>query len=288
MSIYVGESFYQPDQVFKGTQEVREIYKGTNLIWKKVSLKNGLISCWELDDSTLTIIAEDVHGVVDIDTQVSGVNKRQSGKIGYCYTLTGEDSPYTTNTAQLQSLSSANFSMSIWVNPSSNGVGHGDSWLFRLRGTNNGLVGFRLRDDGTYYPKLSFYMRAENNIAFESDGSGAAANNWHLLTATVSQVAGSGFNINFYINGKLRDSGFLNCFSSTPYPYVFLVMGGLDRVSDTFIGGIDQMAFWGRVLDPYEVQYLYNPRATQYAYTPGGQLSAFPDGYGIPYSRWKN
>lgn len=216
-------------------------------------LKNGLFSCWELDETSGTTVNDSyTYG------SRNGVNYNctvnQTGKIGKAYELNKVNSSYIGGITKF--ISDFPFSLSMWFYYTSEGH------LFSSNvnsGTNKyGVTLKPVASSG----KMSFYIYYGQGttsavVLYVGNVSSLATSTWHHLVLTSS---GYDYSQNtLYINNTSYACSYLTGSVSSVNWSTGTTEIGRDWVqAQYFSGRIDQVAVWGRVLSSSDVSLLYN------------------------------
>jgi len=218
------------------------------------TLKNGLISCWEFEETTGTT-ANDSHGSNNLVRVGATVN--QPGKTGRAYSFDGNDYLYKNPASMFSAL--AGVSVSAWVYPTlSTSSDYYTIIVSKLHSSwVNPYYQFQLMVRHGSYKRYEFVVgqSAANKLTVTGNNS-YAANTWAFLVGTYD-----GQTVRIYMNGALK---YTDSFAS-PGP-----TGG--ATSNLYIGDdadlfanfrewqgkIDQVGIWNRALTSDEVSQLYN------------------------------
>lgn len=217
-----------------------------------VKLKNGLISCWEFDETSGTT-AYDAHGDNDL-TIGSGVDINESGILGTSFYYSDGTSDYLKKTSFYSLSGSTSFSFSFWLKPVANERNH----FVSIRDGTSYIPGFFVSaqpssTDPLIPPRASL---SDGTYSVICDSTTSLINDtaWHFLVVTYD---GSTETMQFYIDNVLEDtsvaSGTMGTLSSNLY-----IGHGSGYSTHRFKGHIDQVGFWTKVLNASEVSYLYN------------------------------
>jgi len=176
--------------------------------------------------------------------------------------------------------------LAAWVKPGDPGVGSAfvgpvvGSW-YQVSGPI--FAGYRL---WVLWPSRRPAFQRTNvsgtpNIALNNPAVNLAADDWSLIVGTYDPAAGA----KLYVNGVLVASD--TTLFTADVPNLSAVIGGVEPISEQsangvygFYGSIDEVAIWGGVLSPAEINGLYTqglsppPSTCNYIYTPD------PDFYG--------
>lgn len=217
------------------------IYSPLFLKYRKQSLTNGLVSYWSFDDDSVSgSIVSDLHGSND-GTIGAAVTTGQTGKINESFT-------HSTGTVHIDVADDSSLdlddtlSFSCWVYPTTLSS-------FRVigakrdRGSNN--TNYQIYTSGTDW---RFY---DGSTEFSSTQA-LSTGSWQHLVVTVDKTNSE---IKFYYNNSN-----VNTISSTPSlstnSALFQIGEGYGNAD--WIGDIDEVGLWNRVLSPDEVSSLYN------------------------------
>lgn len=240
--------------------------------WGEVStLKNGLISVWEFNETSAGVVV-DAHG--SNDGTISGATVDQpSVSKGYNFDGTndyldmGDDDAFSFGDG---AGNDSEFSWSAWINPDvvnvnktifSKAVLGGDyEFFFIIRGSSSKIL-VRLNS----YDNTANYIEREGNTVLSTTGG------WYHVTATYdgSKTAAG---IHIYMNGA-NDDG------STNIVGTYLGLGNSTdafRVADwfsanKFAGSMDQVVIWNKIVTQAEVTEVFNSgTGLKYGYFDSG------------------
>lgn len=209
------------------------------------TLKNQLISVWELDETSGTSFA-DSKGVVAL-TQNGTVTVNQTGKIGKAILFDGTSGYLTTGANATYNLYSS-WTISAWINPASDHPAGANSVIARGGSTTVGEYQYFLA--GTQAGNIA---DVTSSFLTPSKTSSVAVPNsaWTLLTATYD-----GSSIKIYKNGILAVTqavtGTIPDYASSSFRV------GSNPEDSYFKGLIDQPSVWSRALTSTEADLLWN------------------------------
>lgn len=214
------------------------------------TLKTGLISCWELDETSGTT-ATDSHGS-NAGTYVGSISNGETGILNYSYYFDNTEGKYIDINNTL--ISNFPLSISIWV---------------KLSTTSN--IGLFASNDYTAYAGFSVSMSGTNIVISFGNGGGTGPSNrktyvydttnstdvWYNIVATSTSIAQA--NNKVYKNGKLIS--YLNT-SGTSSTVNWTL--GETRFPKNWVasnaqmyGYVDQTAIWSKELSTTEISTLY-------------------------------
>jgi len=217
------------------------------------NLKDGLISCWEFDETSGTT-AEDSHA--DNDGTNNGATVNQTGLINKAYDYSSND--YVTLPSVVWN-EQADRSVSIWFKLDNITTDHAlfSDWSTGAANSGQFLIQF---DD------VSGKTSATDVVAYILMTSDGATNGLWCETS-VSFVAGTWYNVvithdwgigvNIYVNGVLSNNNY-NQGDVITENRMTVRAGYAASNSKDMEGLIDQVATWNRVLTQEEVNKLYN------------------------------
>jgi hypothetical protein len=235
-----------------------------------LSIKRGLLLCYEMDEASGTIVY-DVKG--NYNGTSSGCLVNQSGKINKCYYYDENDDYIEFPVLGIFDCTK-NFSVSTWIYCSSLPGGAPDKttdMIFSPRGEFN--IGINIQSFNTYtmltdntYLKFFWYYNSVTKGYIQYATGTTLLNAWNHIVC-ICDVANS--LLRMYVNNSSvgtvstgtpaaqTDKNTIGCqyYSSTP--------------NNEFHGYIDQTAIWNRVLTTMEIAKLYN------------------SGNGFAYTNWK-
>ncbi len=156
----------------------------------------------------------------------------------------------------------SNYSISVWYKATSC-VGSADIWGVYEPDT-GGQKGYGLFLSGTTFFFDIYYAGGSGRVTWSY--ANAQNGSWHHLVLTYD-----GSTAHLYVDGNQQGTG--QAISSTAayagneYPHIGPHTWG-GGTTDGFIGSIDELGFWNKVLSSTEVEELYNSGAAkQYPYT---------------------
>lgn len=202
-------------------------------------LRDGAVSYWKLDESS-----GNISDSVGSNTGTNSGVTFEAGKINNA-ALLGETNFFDcTNSATLQLTV---FTFSAWVKSSdaTNGV------KTIIIGNSGASGGFQWRMTGTtsYGHQLLKYNVASIGAA----SSTVATNTWNHFAVTYNSSTGA---FVFYTNGVADGSGTsAQTFSQNKF-YI-----GFNSATEGYIGNIDEVGVWNRILSADEIATLYNAGA---------------------------
>ena len=213
------------------------------------TLKDGLISIWELDEINGTTVV-DSHGVNNGYNDGCTIN--QNGIIDKAYNFNGINNSIIIPDSPSLDLTNG-ISISTWINTNSFNT-------ILLAKRNNSNFAFDLN---TFSTGVIYFAINSNTNRADTVGFPLTLNQYYHIVATYDKV-----NIKIYINAIERGS----------FPYssnittnnVDLTIGKrlFIGAEGYFNGLIDQTSIWSRGLTEIEIEYLNN------------------NGNGLPYSNW--
>lgn len=234
------------------------------IVW--TTLRNGLISCWEFDETSGTSVLDSVgsnHGTV------TGAAINQTGKLNKAYSFDGSGDYITFPNANFKfNPLTQSYTISMWVKsadptPTTSTVylintydGGSTAYPFVwniIPSQTNNIWMVLSNGSETKYPTIS--------------GSLVWNNAWHLLTMVVKHTEKK---IYAYLDGQEKQN-VAYTFSSftTPTTYSIFSISKLLTANDRYYSGmIDQVAIWTKELSTTEISALYN------------------SGNGLPYTSW--
>lgn len=219
------------------------------------TLKNGLISCWEFEETSGST-AYDNHGANNLTN--SGATVNQAGKTGKAYSFDGSDVLYkNSGNDAFQNL--PGLSVSAWVYPTY--TTSSDYYLIIVSKLHSSWVSpnyqFQLR------VRLGSYKLFEWVVGQAAAFKGVSTisneyqvNTWALITGTYD-----GQTVRLYKNGLLKSSdGFASPGNTGSANSAFNIGDDADLYSNfrEWQGRIDQVGIWDRALTADEIALLYN------------------------------
>lgn len=244
--------------------EVQRIYESGNVtantssvtLTKNTSLADGLIGHWTFDGKDVTDKVYDHSGNGNDGYFVGSATStaKTIGKLGQALSFNGSSN--RVNLGNILNMGESDFSISAWVRSTSTAVGNNNGIIYKRGTAGSPNVGYALRmPNGTF----NFHIADGTNFQNVTAGSSGAYNNgeWHHVVA----VADRGSEMRVYINGLLVNSAVEttvgNIDSSIPLAIGSLTTTGSDTFHP-FLGDIDDVRIYTRVLSANEVKQLYN------------------------------
>ncbi len=222
--------------------EVYAVYDYTNPTAS--TLLDGLVSCWELNETSGTIIVDSLG--INNGTINNGVVVGQPGIIEKACSFDGIND--YINFGYDVSLTPVNFSISLWVNPDTY-TGSLEGVLVGAGGT-GWTHGYRF---SRYETKVDFHWGTGTSSSQTLSLGYLSVDSWSHLMAVYD-----GTKVSVYFNGEFVVSG-TNAFGYDPtnpeWDAFFIGRGG---GLNNFHGKVDQIGFWNRALTEQEIQELYN------------------------------
>lgn len=235
-------------------------------------LKNGLVSCWEMDETSGTIAYDSHgsnHGSIGNQTVIN-----QAGKCGQCFNF-GEDVDACVDAGDCI-VTSGNFTISCWVNMNSVAATKDGRHVFFSKGIAwDNAFNDTLEWALTYYAeagKFRFDVGKQSIVDnIYSSADGYSASTWYHI---LGEWNNSTDVQSIYVNGVLKGSkthrgtaseGVLNL--TAP---VRIGRSGIILNEGKFYANakIDQVCYWSRLLSSVEKTQIIN------------------SGNGLPYSNW--
>lgn len=212
------------------------------------TLKTNLISCWEFDETSGTIMY-DSHN--SNNGTINGATINQTGKLGKCYSFDGTNDLVTSAITSVYS----QFTVSAWIAhnfSSTTGydriIGHSKStsqyhdWGIQQESTGN---------------KISFYvMNTAGGFSKAVSTTDLSSGTWYHITATFN-----GTYAKIFINSTNEHTGsaFTGSRNSHTSPVLLgKVYDASGWLTSVYNGKFDQTAIWDRVLTASEITQLYN------------------------------
>ena len=213
-----------------------------NSVWGKKeveTLKNGLISVWELDETSGTVVV-DSHGVNNGYNNGATIN--QSGIINKSYSFNGVDNSIIIPDSTSLDLTSG-ITISTWINTNSfNSIfvakRNNSNYSFDLNTFSTGVIYFAINSNTNRADTVGFPLNLNQN---------------YHIAATYDKV-----NIKIYINGVERGTAPYASDVSTNNVDLTIGQRLFVGAEGYFDGLIDQTSLWNRALIKSEIEYLYN------------------------------
>jgi hypothetical protein len=212
-----------------------------NVQVRSISLHDGLVGYWPLDETSGTTIY-DFSGNGNHGTTVSSPLMNQNGKVEKAISFTGTS---YINIPSSDFLKPIHFTYSLWVNRTSTGL-HQLIATKRYHWSNAPYNSFIFDYTDSNY---RFCLSGTDNVQTCIDSNVNLFNEWvHLATTYDGSI------VNFYVNGVLVNS--LSYSKTIIYSNEVMRLGYAGGW--TFGGLIDEVALWNRSLSGSEVKMLYN------------------------------
>jgi hypothetical protein len=214
---------------------------------KSDSLTSGLVSYYKLDETS----GNAIDSVGGNNGTVSGCTQNVVGKINTAYTFAKTDYVSLGKPANLTALA-ATGTIAFWVYPTDLTT---DAYHVFISNNDylNDKSGIDIEwDNGTGF------------VVYICDAAGAQEIVCSTITLTVNTwnlviVMWNGSNVTVYLNG--RSAQFSTAQSKTPifgaYDWHF-GQANVDTSDGRFVGKLDEIGFWNRLLTNNEIDYLYN------------------------------
>lgn len=232
------------------------------------TLRNGLISCWEFDETAGTTAYDSTAN--NHDGTIVNATINQTGKLNTAYLYNGTSSQINfTSASAFQNLPAVTVSAWVKINSISS-VDRYRSIVTKLHSTwAIPYYQFHLRLREGSYKIFEFDVGTSSNYAGTSTPiNSATINLWHHVVGTYNGTTGVA---NIYLNNVSGNSGSISEGGNTGNAVSNLTIGDDDDKLSTFQnwnGLIDQTAIWNRALTTDEISLLYN------------------SGNGLPYISW--
>jgi len=205
-------------------------------------LTDGLISLWELDETSGTNAA-DAHGSND-GTYTNSPTLAQStvANLGYSCQLDGTND-YVQVTSNVTGYASA-ITISSWVKPTDNANKH---IFFLVKRTSSDVECFQFYKYKST-SAITFHQSAANYA--NSTSTLAITNNvWYHIAVTYD-----GSYVRFYVNGSQHGNAVAKTWTFSESDYDTFI--GTDNAGNYTAGYFDQTAIWGRALSADEMTFL--------------------------------
>lgn len=205
-----------------------------------MSLINGLVSYWKMDEASGSII--DAHG--SNHGTYTGELYSQEGKINTAIGFDGDDYVDVGGASSLD-LGTNDYSISAWVKTSD-------------KTEHNAIV--QADDNFSFAPlyiqQTTGLMRtAIDEVAFSpSGGSDFADGIWHHLAISFDRNGDA----SFYLDGILDGTATISAKSGYSISVTNLYMGRSNTLARYWNGTIDEVAIWSRALESGEISSLFN------------------------------
>lgn len=198
-----------------------------------MAIIDNLVAYWKLDETSGTNINDEV-GTNDGTIQ-GNVTVNQTGKLGKCV-LIDANTEYISLASTITYGSSVSYA--FWIYPTS----RADDRLILSFGN-----GYQSR---IFLTATNGYVRVETNTNGQEFyfATAPSLNAWSHVVLTRSA---NGAGIKYYLNGSYIDEATV----TTPADLSINQIGCNDR---SFVGNIDEVGIWNRILSSTEVTELYN------------------------------
>ncbi len=209
-----------------------------------VALTDNLVSYWKLDESSGNI-ADSAGGYTLTNSGVTF----ETGKIGNCGVFDETDRASTTNTA----LNLGTFTYSAWIKTSDTSNYKSVILVIGTGGAGNGPQ-WRVEQN------LKQQLNKQGVAGIATSNTAITSGEWQHIA--VSYNGSDGATV-FYLNGSADGGG------TSKQTFGYNNFGiGYNSASEGFIGNIDEVGVWSRVLSAEEISALYNSGAgLQYPFT---------------------
>lgn len=216
-----------------------------------VNLKEGLLSCWELDEISGTVVY-DSHGINN-GTNV-GATINQTGIIGKCYSFYRAQIDRLTFGNILSFEKDQAFSINVWAKRTEISRSHALVTKAQFGGNNTGY-GLEL----TASNELSFFLRANiNNSIYVTGSSTIGSNSWAMFTVTYDGSS-SAYGVNAYVNGYAESLSIVyDTLTSSIITTSQFCIGARNLTAIPFNGYMDNTLIYNRVLSQEDITALYN------------------------------
>lgn len=210
------------------------------------TLKTGLVSCWELNESS-GATATDANGAINLSYNGNpSYSQTTLTNLGTSISLDASDDYIGSSTStSLRPTSSTGLSISLWMRPADVSSYHGGFGM-SLSGYARGYI-----LDYTYQ-SINFQVGYNSSWAYATSNSAPSNDTWYHCVGTWD-----GSKVRIYVNGTLgtRQDNQTNIdYTST----TFEIGRYPGNNGNKFSGKVDQVAVWSKVLSSDEVNTLYN------------------------------
>lgn len=203
-----------------------------------MALTDNLIAYYKLDETSGSTAVDEL---ATNDGTITGATVNQAGKIGTAYSFDGSG-----DRVSMVSGVSGNFTATCWVKAISNSS---EGRILTIRGSSGSSAGICIASN----PAIGSngINSLHEIIAWGSTGgTNIYDSTWHFLTLTWD-----GTTSKLYLDG---DSTPESTNSSSPSLSTQNYIGQHSSTTNTFVGTIDEVAIWSRVLSTDEITELYN------------------------------
>lgn len=222
-----------------------------------MSLTDGLISYWKLDESSG--VREDSVGTVDLD-DINTVTATSDGKIVNAAVMDQANNEYlqATDASQLNISGNSSFAITGWIR-------------LNLKLTPKAIIAKWNANGGD--PQRQYALIWDNTIdrfqfLVSSDGTTLSSVTANSFGAPATEIFYFFYVEHDAINDLIRisindgtvdtTSHTTGIFSSTTLFRIGALQGGAGEDAFQMTGDLDEIGFWNRVLTPEEVSLLYN------------------------------
>jgi len=217
---------------------------------------SGMVAWWPLDE-TQAPIANDLAGVNNAGTWVNSPVP-VTGMVSGALNFNGKNSVDVADHSELN-FGKGNFSIDLWIKTSDTNQSV-RTILDKRTGTSTNPTGYELY---LYKSRIGLQIADGTSTNYNSSDSSSiiiADNNWHHVAVTVDRATTSG--LHFYVDGSLvatfnpttRQGDLTN---TAP----FVIGRNLISSEQIFIGTLDEIELFNRVLSPDEIKGIYNAKA---------------------------
>jgi len=221
-----------------------------------VSPPSGMVAWWPLDE-TQAPIANDLAGVNNVGTWVNSPVP-VTGMVSGALNFNGKNSVDVADHSELN-FGKGNFSIDLWIKTSDT-TESVRTILDKRTGTVPNLTGYELY---LYKSRIGLELADGTLTNYNSSDSSSiiiADNNWHHVAVTVDRANTSG--LRFYVDGSLvatfnpttRQGDLTN---TAP----FVIGRNLISSEQIFIGTLDEIELFNRVLSIDEIKDIYNAKS---------------------------
>jgi hypothetical protein len=213
------------------------------------TLKNNLIACWELDETSGTT-AYDSNG--SNNCSINGATINQAGKIGQCYSFDGANDRLVSGLTG----NMAAFTISTWINHNFSTSGGYDRIIGKQRDSPSPYQYFAIQQEATGNTIGFYALNTAGGFSKAISTTSLTAGTWYHLVATFNGTVAK-----IYINGTNEHTGATftgtRNYNSNPI-LIGMSINGSGGETMALKAKLDQDSIWDRVLTAAEITSLYN------------------------------
>lgn len=220
------------------------------------TLLNGLVAYWKFDEGASLSRADNVGGFTLLDTGGTGT---QAGKSGNGLQFLGKTSLSVASASGLMA-GHRNYTMATWVYPATGGsVANPKVVAKKNTAASSGEFQLFINTSNARY---AIYNSATQMV---TNGSGNfSLNTWHFVCVTYTSSTKT---VTIQTDNTAPSANVVP-FAPQDDNLVSFSVGRMSDGTAEFVGGVDELGKWNRVLTQAEINSLYNASAgTTYPFT---------------------